>query len=92
MPFKDKKAALITSYDVAEAVAIILMNTKKYSGKNITLTGKKLLNGNDIAEGFSKFLGKKIEYIPVELDVWTEKFISVIENIEMPIQLYIWIL
>jgi uncharacterized protein YbjT (DUF2867 family) len=92
LPFKDKKAALITSYDVAEAVAIILMNTKKYSGKNITLTGKKLLNGNDIAEGFSKVLGKKIEYVPVDLDTWTEKFISVIENIEMPIQLYIWIL
>ena len=80
LPFKDKKAALITSYDVAEAVAIILMDTKKYGGKIITLTGKKLLNGNDIAEGFSKVLGKKIEYIPVDLDIWTEKFISVIRE------------
>ena len=41
---------------------------------------KKLLNGNDIAEGFSIVLGKKIEYIPVELDTWTEKFISFIKE------------
>ena len=80
LPFKDKRAALITSYDVAEAVAVILMDTKKYGGKTIMLTGKKLLSGNDIAEGFSKVLGKKIEYVPVELDIWTEKFISVIRQ------------
>lgn len=80
LPFSDKRVALITSYDVAEAIAIILMDTKKYGGKNITLTGKKLLNGNDIAEGFSIALGKKIQYIPVDLDTWTQKFISVIRE------------
>ena len=80
LPFTDKRVALITSYDVAEAIAIILMDTKKYGGKNITLTGKKLLNGNDIAEGFSIVLGKKIQYIPVDLDTWTQKFISVIRE------------
>jgi uncharacterized protein YbjT (DUF2867 family) len=80
LPFTDKRVALITSYDVAEAIAIILMDTKKYGGKNITLTGKKLLNGNDIAEGFSIALGKKIQYIPIDLDTWTQKFISVIRE------------
>jgi hypothetical protein len=80
LPFSDKRVALITSYDVAEAIAIILMDTKKYGGKNITLTGKKLLNGNDIAEGFSIALGKKIQYIPIDLDTWTQKFISVIRE------------
>ena len=80
LPFKDKRVPLITSYDVAEAISIILMNTKKYAGQTITLTGKKLLNGNDIAEGFSITLGKKIEYVPVELDTWTEKFISFIKE------------
>ena len=80
LPFTDKRVALITSYDVAEAIAIILMDTKKYGGKNITLTGKKLLNGNDIAEGFSIAIGKKIQYIPIDLDTWTQKFISVIRE------------
>ena len=80
MPLKDKRVALITSYDLADAISIILMNTKKYGGKTITLTGKKLLNGKDIAEGFSIALGKKIEYIPVEFDTWTEKFISFIRE------------
>ena len=80
MPLKDKRVALITSYDLAEAIAIILMDTKKYGGKTITLTGKKLLNGKEIAEGFSIVLGKKIEYIPIELDTWTEKFISFIRE------------
>ena len=59
LPFKDKRVPLITSYDVAEAISIILMNTKKYGGQNISLTGKKLLSGQDIAEGFSIVLGKK---------------------------------
>ena len=80
LPFKDKRVPLITSYDVAEVIAIVLMNTKKYGGQIITLTGKKLLSGKDIAEGFSIVLGKKIEYVPVELDTWTEKFISVIRQ------------
>jgi uncharacterized protein YbjT (DUF2867 family) len=79
LPFKDKRVPLITSYDLADAISIILMNTKKYGGQIITLTGKKLLNGNDIAEGFSIVLGKKIEYILLELDTWTEKFISFIK-------------
>jgi uncharacterized protein YbjT (DUF2867 family) len=38
MPLKDKRVALITSYDLADAISIILMNTKKYGGKTITLT------------------------------------------------------
>lgn len=80
LPFKDKRVPLITSYDVAEAISIILMNTKKYGGQNISLTGKKLLSGQDIAEGFSIVLGKKIEYVPVDLDTWTEKFISIIKE------------
>ena len=80
LPFKDKRVPLITSYDLADAISIILMNTKKYGGQTITLTGKKLLNGKDIAEGFSIALGKKIEYIPVDLDTWTEKFISFIKE------------
>ena len=80
LPFKDKRVALITSYDVAEAISVILMNTKKYGGQNISLTGKKLLSGQDIAEGFSIILGKKIEYVSVDLDTWTEKFISFIKE------------
>jgi uncharacterized protein YbjT (DUF2867 family) len=80
LPFNDKKAALITSYDVAEAIAVIITNTKKYGGKNVTLTGKKLLSGNDIAEGFSTVLGKKIEYVPVDLDTWTKNYISFIRE------------
>ena len=80
MPLSDKKVALITSYDLAEAISVILMNTEKYGGKTITLTGKKLLSGKDIAEGFSIALSKKIEYIPVELDTWTEKYISYIRE------------
>ena len=80
MPLKDKRAALITSYDLAEAISIILMNTKKLEGKTINLAGKKLLNGKDIVEGFSIVLGKKIEYISMEFDSWTEKFISFIRE------------
>ena len=80
MPFQDKRAALITSYDLAEAIAKILLDSKKYGNKTIVFTGKKLLSGKDIAEGFSKVLGKKIEYVPVDLDTWTEKFISVIRQ------------
>ena len=63
MPLKDKRVALITNYDLADAFSIILMNTKKLEGKTINLAGKKLLNGKDIVEGFSIVLGKKIEYI-----------------------------
>jgi uncharacterized protein YbjT (DUF2867 family) len=80
MPLKDKRVALITNYDLADAFSIILMNTKKYDGKTINLAGKKLLNGKDIVEGFSIVLGKKIEYISMEFDSWTEKFISFIRE------------
>ena len=80
MPLKDKRVALITNYDLADAFSIILMNTKKYEGKTINLAGKKLLNGKDIVEGFSIVLGKKIEYISMEFDSWTEKFISFIRE------------
>ena len=80
MPLKDKRVALIKNYDLADAFSIILINTKKYGGQNISLTGKKLLSGQDIADGFSIVLGKKIEYVPIDLDNWTEKFISVIKE------------
>lgn len=33
LPFNDKKAALITSYDVAEAIAVIITNTKNMAVK-----------------------------------------------------------
>ena len=40
MPLKDKRVALITNYDLADAFSIILINTKKYGGKTINLAGK----------------------------------------------------
>ena len=80
LPFYDKKVVLITSYDITEAISIIIKDTKKYGGKTITLTDKKLLNCNDKAEGFSIFLGNKLEYIPVDLDTWTKNYISFIKE------------
>jgi uncharacterized protein YbjT (DUF2867 family) len=63
------KISLVALKDIAEVTAC-LMTTEGHEGKNYELTGPEAIDMYEVADRFTKMLGKKIRYI----DLTEEKF------------------
>jgi len=66
----DKKHAPIATADVARVVVCILLDPEKHIGKTYELTGPKVLSQYEMAEVFSKTLGKEIQYVDTPEEEW----------------------
>ncbi|MEQ8246023.1 SDR family oxidoreductase [Fulvivirga sp.] len=78
------KTSYISIEDVAEVSAEVLLHPEKYQGQGLTLTGSESLTHDEIAEIFSKELGKTIKYInPTE-----EEYKSTLQSLGVPAQVY----
>jgi NAD(P)H dehydrogenase (quinone) len=76
LPFGTQKIAPIAAYDVAEICAKILIDPSAHISMSYALTGPVLKDMDGFAEDYSAALGRKIVYVPQELDAWIETYIN----------------
>jgi NAD(P)H dehydrogenase (quinone) len=76
LPFGAQKIAPIAAYDVAEICAKILIDPSAHMSMSYALTGPVLKDIDGFAEDYSAALGRKIVYVPQELDAWIETYIN----------------
>ncbi len=69
LPLDDKKLAGISSDDIGKCAYGIFKSGDKYLGKTVGIAGDHL-TGSEMAEKFSKALGKEIRYNSVSPDVY----------------------
>ena len=73
LPFADGKTALIAGTDVGAAAAAVLGNPAPHIGKVYDLTGLKSLTMAQYAQEFSDVLGRTIQYVNVQPEIWEAK-------------------
>lgn len=80
VPFKDETIALITAYDLAEAVANIIGNVETHLGKSYALTGDELIDMAELARIYSEIFGFNVQYSYLDKDEWSEKYLAILRN------------
>jgi NAD(P)H dehydrogenase (quinone) len=76
LPFGTQKIAPIAAYDVAELCAKILIDPSPHISMSYALTGPELKDMHGFAEDYGAALGRKISYMPQDLDAWMETYID----------------
>jgi NAD(P)H dehydrogenase (quinone) len=76
LPFGTQKIAPIAAYDVAEICAKILIDPSPHISMSYALTGAELKDMHGFAEDYGAALGRKISYVPQDLDAWIETYIN----------------
>jgi NAD(P)H dehydrogenase (quinone) len=70
LPFGDSRYAPIAAEDQGRVIAAILSNPAEHAGKIYPLYGPKELTQFEIAEILSGVLGRKITYVPMEIEAF----------------------
>ncbi|MFD3456605.1 NAD(P)H-binding protein [Streptomyces sp. NPDC058691] len=70
-PFADGRHAPIAARDQAKVIASILEDPAPHAGKIYPLYGAVELDHYGIAEAMTRALGRKVTYVPIELDEFT---------------------
>jgi len=76
LPFGSGKSSPIATDDVARVMTEILVSPKGQIGKVYELTGAKSEDAKAIAEDYSRGLGRKIEYRPISVEEWKERYLK----------------
>jgi len=77
LPFGDGKTSPIAAYDVARCVAAVLANPEPHIGKVYELTGPPAKSLREIAEDYTKVLGRPITYMNIPIEPWLERIRSI---------------
>lgn len=72
LPFADARYAPIAAEDQGRVIAAILHNPAEHAGKTYPLYGPKELTQYEIADILTQVLGRKITYLPVEIEAFSE--------------------
>ncbi|MBU3062131.1 NmrA family NAD(P)-binding protein [Nocardia sp. NEAU-G5] len=67
-PFGDGRHAPIVAEDQAHVIAAVMADPEPHAGKTYPLHGPVEMNHDEIAESFSKVLGRTIAYEPIDID------------------------
>ncbi|WP_433709600.1 NmrA family NAD(P)-binding protein [Nocardia sp. CA-084685] len=67
-PFGEGRHAPIAVEDQAHVIAAVMANPEPHAGKTYPLHGPVEMNHHEIAESFSKVLGRTITYEPIDRD------------------------
>ncbi|ALJ01430.1 SDR family oxidoreductase [Rufibacter tibetensis] len=67
-PNGEGRAGYIDVRDIGAVAAHVLMNPSEHTGMAYTLTGPQALSGNEVAEIFTRVLGRPINYMDVPED------------------------
>lgn len=76
LPFGTQKIAPIAAYDVAEICAKVLIDPPSHISMSYVLTGPVLKDMHGFAEDYGAALGRKISYVPQDLDAWIDAYIN----------------
>ena len=68
--FGDARYAPIAGEDLGRVIATILNDPGEHAGKSYPLYGPKELSEYDVAEILTKVLGRKITYVPLEIEAF----------------------
>jgi uncharacterized protein YbjT (DUF2867 family) len=72
LPFGDARYAPITAEDQGRVIAAILNESAEHAGKTYPLYGPKELTQYEVAGLLTQVLGRKITYVPVEIEAFSE--------------------
>ncbi|MGW0086396.1 NmrA family NAD(P)-binding protein [Streptomyces sp. NPDC003393] len=76
LPFGAGRTSPIAVDDVARVVATVLRDPAPHIGHVYELTGPRTVDMTELADAFSKALGRPISYVDVPLDQWREEVLS----------------
>jgi NAD(P)H dehydrogenase (quinone) len=72
LPFGDARYAPIAAEDQGRVIAAILNDSAEHAGKIYPLYGPKELTQYEVADLLTQVLGRRISYVPVEIDAFRE--------------------
>jgi len=72
LPFGDARYAPIAAEDQGRVIAAILNDPAEHAGKTYPLYGPKELTQHEVADILTQVLGRKITYVPVEIEAFSE--------------------
>lgn len=72
-PLGDTRVSLVDARDVAEVAAAVLTAAHHHVGKTYNITGPEAIPQTEVAEALSTALGRRIEYIDVEPEVFRDQ-------------------
>ncbi|MGW7382780.1 NmrA family NAD(P)-binding protein [Streptomyces sp. NPDC054794] len=76
LPFGTGRTSPIATEDVARVVATVLRDPAAHIGHVYELTGPQTLDMTQIAEQYSRALGRPVTYVDVPLDQWREDVLA----------------
>src|SRR5258708_35585483 len=72
LPFGDARYAHIAAEDQGRVIAAILNDSAEHAGEIYPLYGPKELTQYEVADILTQVLGRKITYVPVEIEAFSE--------------------
>ncbi|MER6439133.1 NmrA family NAD(P)-binding protein [Streptomyces sp. NPDC001185] len=76
LPFGTGRTSPIAVEDVARVVATVLLDPAPHIGHVYELTGPRSIDMTEMAEEFSRALGRPVSYVDVPLDQWRSQVLS----------------
>ncbi|MCK1604935.1 NmrA family NAD(P)-binding protein [Bradyrhizobium sp. 166] len=77
LPFGEGKTSPIAAHDFARCVTDVLANPESHLGKVYELTGPRAESLREVAEDFTRVLGRPITYMNIPLEPWLESLRSI---------------
>ncbi|MFJ8032032.1 NmrA family NAD(P)-binding protein [Streptomyces sp. NPDC096032] len=78
LPFGAGRTSPVAVDDVARVIATVLRDPAPHVGRVYELTGPRTVDMTEMAEAFSKALGRPVSYVDVPLDHWRKEVLSTI--------------
>jgi uncharacterized protein YbjT (DUF2867 family) len=76
LPFGTGRTSPVAADDVAHVVATILRDPREHVGKVYELTGPRTLAMTEVAQEFSKALGRTVSYLDVPAQWWRTEVLA----------------
>ncbi|MGW3916931.1 NmrA family NAD(P)-binding protein [Streptomyces sp. NPDC005070] len=76
LPFGTGRTSPVTVNDVARVVATVLRDPAPHIGQVYELTGPRSVDMTELAEAFSRALGRPVTYVDLPLDQWQAQGLS----------------
>ncbi|WP_432170192.1 NmrA family NAD(P)-binding protein [Streptomyces sp. 1222.5] len=78
LPFGAGRTSPVAVDDVARVIATVLRDPAPHVGRVYELTGPRTVDMTEMAEAFSKALGRPVSYVDVPLEQWRTEVLSTI--------------
>ncbi|MEV6681910.1 NAD(P)H-binding protein [Streptomyces erythrochromogenes] len=78
LPFGSGRTSPIAVDDVARVVATVLRDPAGHAGNVYELTGPRTVDMHEMAEAFTRALGRQVSYVDVPLEQWREEVLSTV--------------